>query len=211
VTETDSNESDDHVALDEGDVAKDPFTQFERWWQLVLPLGLDDPNAMVLATATPDGVPSARVVLMKGADAKGFRFFTNYDGRKGRELEANPRAAACFHFEALKKQIRIEGVVKKLPRAESAAYFRSRPRGSRIGAWASPQSEVIAAREVLEARVRAIEDRFAGQDVPLPPRWGGFLLVPEVVEFWQGRKSRLHDRLRYVRAGRRWRIERLAP
>jgi pyridoxamine 5'-phosphate oxidase len=198
-------------ALDEGDLAPDPIAQFDRWWNLVLALDRNDPNAVVLATATPDGKPSARVVLMKGVVDSGFVFYTNYDGRKGRELIANPRAALCFHWDELGKQIRVEGSVTKVSRRESAAYFRSRPRGSQVGAWASPQSSVIPDRSVLERRVEEIEAEFQGREVDLPPHWGGFRIEPETVEFWQSRKSRLHDRLRYRRVGQKWTIERLAP
>jgi len=213
MNETDRNVTDDGVELNEGDLASDPFLQFDRWWNEVLALDLKDPNATVLATATKDGFPSARVVLVKGvgSDVGGFLFFTNYEGRKGREVITNPRAAMCFHWDALGRQVRVEGAVKKAPKAISEAYFRSRPRGSRIGAWASPQSEIIPNREVLVARVAEIEKRFPGEDVPLPPFWGGFILVPETVEFWRSRRSRLHDRLRYRRDGKRWSIERLAP
>lgn len=213
MNETDRNVTDDGEALNESALAPEPFAQFDAWWNEVLKLDLKDPNAVVLATSTKDGFPSARVVLVKGvgADVGGFLFFTNYEGRKGRELLANPRAAMCFHWDALGRQVRVEGAVKKASKTISEAYFRSRPRGSRIGAWASPQSEVIPNREVLIERVAAIEKRFPGEDIPLPPFWGGFLLVPETVEFWRSRRSRLHDRLRYRRDGKRWSIERLAP
>lgn len=211
MNEADRNDTDDGVALFRSDVARDPFTQFDRWWDQVLALDLENPNAVVLATATPEGRPSARVVLVKGIADGAFVFFTNYEGRKGRELLANPFAAMCFHWDDLGKQVRVEGRVEKASTRESTAYFRSRPRGSQIGAWASPQSEVIPERDVLERRVNEIEARFAGKEVPLPPFWGGFRLIAETVEFWQNRKSRLHDRLRYRKEGAHWQIERLAP
>lgn len=211
MNEADRNVTDDGVALLPSDLAPDPFTQFDRWWDQVLALDLENPNAVVLATATPDGRPSARVVLVKGIADGAFVFFTNYEGRKGRELIANPFAAMCFHWDDLGKQVRVEGRVEKASTKESMAYFRSRPRGSQIGAWASPQSEVIPERDELERRVREVEARFAKKEVPLPPHWGGFRLIAESVEFWQNRKSRLHDRLRYRKEGSNWRIERLAP
>jgi pyridoxamine 5'-phosphate oxidase len=211
MNEADRNVTDDGVALNESDVARDPFEQFDRWWDQVLALELENPNAVVLATATPDGRPSARVVLVKGIADGAFVIFTNYQGRKGRELIANPRAALCFHWDDLGKQVRVEGRVEKASRRESEAYFRSRPRGSQIGAWASPQSERIESRSVLEERVAELETRFAGRDVELPPHWGGFRIVAETIEFWQNRKSRLHDRLIYRKVEKGWRIERLAP
>jgi pyridoxamine 5'-phosphate oxidase len=198
--------------LSEADLAPDPFAQFQAWFDTALAAGLPEPNAMTLATATPDGRPSARMVLIKGVDPRGFVFYTNYESRKGRELEANPWAALVFYWPELERQIRIEGRVERVAAEESDAYFASRPLGSRLGAWASPQSQVIPGRDVLEARLRDLEARFASGDVPRPPHWGGYRVVPEAVEFWQGRPSRLHDRLRYTRqADGRWAIERLAP
>jgi pyridoxamine 5'-phosphate oxidase len=198
--------------LSEADLAPDPFAQFQAWFDTALAAGLPEPNAMTLATATPDGRPSARMVLIKGVDSRGFVFYTNYESRKGRELEANPWAALVFYWPELERQIRIEGRVERVAAEESDAYFASRPLGSRLGAWASPQSQVIPGRDVLEARLRDLEARFASGDVPRPPHWGGYRVVPEAVEFWQGRPSRLHDRLRYTRqADGRWAIERLAP
>ncbi len=200
-------------ALSEASVDPDPIVQFRRWFDEAEAAGLPEPNAMTLATATADGRPSARVVLLKGVDARGFAFYTNYASRKGRELAANPRAALVFHWAELERQVRVEGRVERLSEQESAAYFRSRPLGARLGAWVSPQSEVIAGREVLETRLAELAARFADGDVPLPPWWGGFRLVPELVELWQGRPDRLHDRLRYRRGGSGggWRLERLAP
>jgi pyridoxamine 5'-phosphate oxidase len=198
--------------LSEDDVDADPVRQFETWLKQAVAANLPEPNAMTLATATPDGQPSARMVLLKGFDASGFTFFTNYESRKGRELTANPRAALLFFWPELQRQIRIEGTVERVSEAESDAYFRSRPLGSRLGAWASAQSVVIAGRAVLEERVREVIQRYPDGEVPCPPNWGGYRVYPLNIEFWQGRPDRLHDRLRYLRiqpSG--WRIERLSP
>jgi pyridoxamine 5'-phosphate oxidase len=198
--------------LYEADIAADPLRQFEKWFQEAIAAKLPEPNAMTLATATPDGQPSARMVLLKGFDASGFTFFTNYESRKGGELTANPRAALLFFWAELHRQVRIEGTVERVSQAESDDYFRSRPLGSRLGAWASAQSAVIASRAVLEERVREAMQRFPDGDVPCPPNWGGYRVVPLTIEFWQGRPDRLHDRLRYQRmepSG--WCIERLSP
>ncbi len=166
---------------------------------------------MTLATATPQGKPAARVVLLKDVDEQGFRFFTNYASAKGEEMAANAQVALCFWWGPLERQVRVEGRVEKLPAAESDAYYNSRPRGSRLGAWVSPQSQVIAERALLEDRLAALEAEYAGHDPERPPHWGGYLVVPDMVEFWQGGPNRLHDRLRYTRAGDGWRLERLAP
>lgn len=198
--------------LSESDMDADPIRQFEAWFRQALAANLPEPNAMTLATATPDGQPSARIVLLKAFDASGFTFYTNYEGRKGRELTANPRAALLFFWPELQRQVRIAGTVERVSDAESDDYFRSRPLGSRLGAWASAQSEVIPSRDVLEDRVREVAQRFPDGEVPRPPFWGGFRVRPLTIEFWQGRPDRLHDRLRYQRVQPDgWRIERLSP
>jgi pyridoxamine 5'-phosphate oxidase len=197
--------------LDEKDVSRDPIAEFARWFAEAQAAEVEEPNAMVLATATPDGTPSARVVLLKGFDQRGFAFFTDYRSRKGAELEANPRAALVLHWSELERQVRITGDVTRTSAEESEAYYRSRPLGSRLGAWVSHQSQAIPSRDVLEGGLREVERRFAGGDVPLPPYWGGYRVRPGAIEFWQGRENRLHDRVRYVREGETWRIERLAP
>lgn len=187
-------------ALDESATAPDPFEQFGAWFTDAVAAGLPEPNAMVLATASAAAVPSARTVLLKGYGRDGFRFFTNHTSRKGRELRENPPACLVFPWHAMHRQVIVSGRVSLLPAAESADYFRSRPRGSRLGAWASRQSSVLASRAELEARYAALAERWpADADVPVPDFWGGYLLTPETVEFWQGRANRLHDRLRYAR------------
>ncbi len=198
--------------LAEKDLAKDPFRQFEKWFQEAEAAKIGEPNAMTLATATKDGRPSARTMLLKGVDGRGFVFFTNYQGRKSLELDANPRATLVFPWLALERQVIVEGTVTRVPREESESYFHSRPRASQLGAWGSPQSTIIPGREVLEDTFKALEKKYTGQEVPLPPHWGGWRLAPETVEFWQGRRSRLHDRLRYRRGkDGAWSVERLAP
>jgi pyridoxamine 5'-phosphate oxidase len=197
--------------LDEKDVSIDPFDQFARWLAEAQAAETVEVNAMVLATATPAGRPSARVVLLRGFDKSGFVFFTDYRSRKGEELEANPRAALTFYWGELERQVRIEGAAARTTFEESGAYFHTRPVGSRLGAWTSYQSRPIASREDLEAGLREVERRFSGSDIPVPPHWGGYRVSPESFEFWQGRESRLHDRIRYLRDGERWRIERLSP
>ena len=198
--------------LRRADLHPDPLHQFGAWFAAALGADIREVNAMTLATATSDGKPSARIVLLKGFDEQGFAFFTNYDSEKGRELEANPFAALVFYWTQLERQVRITGAVEKTSREDSAAYFHSRPVGSRLGAWASRQSEVIDARQVLEARLMEMTERYEGGDVPLPPHWGGYRVKPESFEFWQGRPNRLHDRFRYSRqANGTWLIDRLAP
>jgi len=198
-------------SLDEHKVALDPIAQFSRWFQEAMGSACAEPNAMTLATAEQDGRPSARIVLLKGFDARGFVFFTNYRSRKGRELALNPQGALLFHWIELERQVRIEGDVEMVAREESDEYYASRPLGSRLGAWASPQSEVIARREELQSRLSEVSAKF-GDDPPRPEHWGGYRLAPDVVEFWQGRPNRLHDRVRYIRESATvWKIERLAP
>ncbi|HEY8557104.1 MAG TPA: pyridoxamine 5'-phosphate oxidase [Actinomycetes bacterium] len=198
-------------ALAEADVDADPVVQFGRGFEQAEQAGLLEPTAMTLATATPDGRPSARMVLLRGFDERGFCFYSNYESRKGVELAANPRAALVFWWGELERQVRIEGPVAPTSRAESEAYFHSRPPGSQLSAAASPQSRVIQDRAVLERRVAELATGSADGQVPLPDFWGGYRLTHEVVEFWQGRPNRLHDRLRYRRAGDGWKVERLAP
>jgi pyridoxamine 5'-phosphate oxidase len=197
--------------LDERDVHRDPIAQFAAWFAAAQAAEVEEPNAMVLATAGADGAPSARVVLLKGFDERGFVFFTDYRSRKSGELDANPRAALVLYWPELERQVRITGNVTKTSAQESEAYYRSRPLGSRLGAWVSHQSQAIASREALEAGLQDIEQRFAGRDVPLPPHWGGYRVRPQAIEFWQGRESRLHDRIRYAREEEGWGVERLAP
>jgi pyridoxamine 5'-phosphate oxidase len=197
-------------AVDERDLDDDPFVQLRSWLDEA-ESALPRPHAMTLATATPDGRPSARVVLLRGLDERGVTFFTNRESRKGEELAANPRAAAVVHWWELGRQVRLEGRVERTTDAGSLEYWRTRPRGSQIAAWASRQSRPLSGRGELEARVEDLGERFAGQDVPLPPFWGGYRLLPSTVEFWVHRDDRLHDRVRFVREDEGWRRERLGP
>jgi pyridoxamine 5'-phosphate oxidase len=197
--------------LDVTDVAPNPITQFRQWFDAALQAGIPEPNAMHLATVSAEGYPSGRIVLVKGVDERGFAFYTNYESQKGRELINHPMASLTFFYPELERQIRIEGRVEKVSPEESDQYFNSRPRGSQLGAWVSPQSEIIANRAELENRQQELEKQFAEQSVPRPPHWGGFRVVPDRVEFWQGRPSRLHDRIRYRPLAGDWIIERIAP
>lgn len=189
----------------------DPIEFFKIWFEAAEESGLFMPEAVALASATPDGTPSVRMVLLKFVDERGFVFFTNYGSRKASELEANPRAALCFHWAEPERQVRVTGIVERIDAAESFAYFSSRGRGSRIGAWASKQSQPLPERSELDDRVSEASARFDGEDVPLPPFWGGYLVRPEVIEFWQGKADRLHDRLVFTRKGDGWQTERLYP
>jgi pyridoxamine 5'-phosphate oxidase len=197
--------------LDEAHAAAEPFRQFGAWLAEALGAGLLEPNAMTVATCDAVGQPSARIVLLRGWDETGFVFFTNYESQKGREIDANARAALLFFWDSLQRQVRIEGGLTRLPPAESDAYFARRPRGHRLSAWASPQSRRVDGRPQLDAAMAQADERFAGIDVPRPPHWGGYRVAAERIEFWQGRRNRVHDRLVYARSGSAWMRERLAP
>lgn len=204
------------ASLDIGDVQNDPFQQFQKWFSEAVEVSADEPNAMTLATVSPEGKPSARVVLLKGFDNQGFVFYTNYTSKKANDIAQNPNVALCFWWYALERQVRIEGEIEKVSEEESSAYFRSRPRGSQIGALASPQSQVVTDREELEKNFSDLLAKYGntegGSIIPKPAHWGGYRVRPTSIEFWQGRRSRLHDRLRYVFIGEgEWRIERIAP
>ncbi|NJL84256.1 MAG: pyridoxamine 5'-phosphate oxidase [Chloroflexaceae bacterium] len=198
--------------LDETSAAADPILQFQAWLEAAVAARLPEPNAMMLATVTPEGKPAARMVLLKEFDEMGFIFYTNYQSHKGQQLQANPQAALVFWWAELERQVRIEGSVEQVPPEMAIAYFHSRPRESQLGAWASPQSQVIPQREVLDRRLEDLKQEYKGREIPRPPHWGGFRVVPQRLEFWQGRPSRLHDRLCYRLNGQnQWILERLAP
>lgn len=203
-------EYDKHV-LHRADLNPDPIIQFEAWFQESASAGVDDPHAFVLSTVDGDGMPAGRVVLLKGIDQGCFVFYTNYYSSKGRDLAHNPRAAATFFWPHLQRQVRIVGEVQKVSGDQSTAYFQSRPRGSQLGAWASPQSEELPSREALEMAWKEVEERFANREIERPEHWGGYAIVPRTIEFWQGRPSRLHDRFRYTKKEASWEISRLAP
>jgi pyridoxamine 5'-phosphate oxidase len=196
--------------MEEHELDPNPVCQFAIWYGEAQAAGLPQPDASALATATPDGRPSVRMVLVKGHDGRGFPFFTSYESRKADELLANPRAALVFHWQPLHRQVRIEGAVEQLTGEESAAYFATRPRGSQIAAWASPQSQPVGSRAALDRLYADTDARFAG-DVPSPPHWGGYRVLADAIEFWQGRENRFHDRIRYELAGGAWTRQRLAP
>ncbi|HYP04800.1 MAG TPA: pyridoxamine 5'-phosphate oxidase [Bryobacteraceae bacterium] len=199
------------AGLAEEDAARDPFRQFELWFNQALLAGMVEPNAMTLATAGASGQPNARAVLLKGFDEAGFVFYTNYGSRKSREIDANPNVCLLFYWAELERQVRIAGTAARVAAAESDAYFASRPVGHQLGAWVSSQSQVIPGRQTLEESLAAVASRFEPGPVPRPPHWGGFRVVPQTFEFWQGRPNRLHDRLEYVRAEDGWSLRRLSP
>lgn len=198
-------------SLTKDDVAENPVKQFKKWLDEALDDDLTDANAMTLATSTPAGVPSARIVLLKGVDEDGFRFYTNYQSRKGKELQDNPRAALCFYWAELNRQVRVEGTVAKVSDEDSAGYFSNRPRKSQLSARASKQSAVVSTRKKLEQDFDQLKEQFENEPVPRPDHWGGFILQPSAIEFWQGRPSRLHDRILYRKNNDKWDIKRLAP
>jgi pyridoxamine 5'-phosphate oxidase len=198
-------------SLTEGDVEFDPFLQFTRWWKEAVGSDITEVNAMTLATCNRKGIPSARTVLLKDYDKDGFVFFTNYQSRKARDIDENPHATLLFFWKELERQVRIEGRIEKVDAAESDQYFHSRPEGSRIGAWASPQSTVVGSRDEIEDKVRQIKAKFGTEPIPRPPHWGGYRVIPVHIEFWQGRPSRLHDRILYSLEAGSWIIQRLAP
>lgn len=197
--------------LDDADLAADPLDMFRRWLGDAIAAGLHEPNALVVSTVSTEGQPSSRMVLLKGLTEQGFVFYTNLGSRKGAELAANPRCALLFPWHQLERQVRVEGAARSLPADDVAAYFASRPRGAQIGAWASQQSQPVASRAELQAAFARMEERFGDGEVPVPPSWGGYVVVPEMAEFWQGRPGRMHDRLVYRRTADAWQTQRLAP
>ena len=211
--ETHARKSYERAALDEHGIDRDPFQQFTIWYDEAVAAGLPEPEAMTLSTATLEGQPSARIVLLRGYDERGFCFFSNYSSQKGQELAANPYAAVTFHWVELERQVRIAGRVEKVTEAESDAYFQSRPSQSRIGAWSSPQSSVISSRDALEELFKKYQEQYLDETaIPRPEHWGGYRVIPERIEFWQGRPNRLHDRLRFIRIDQGpWTLQRLAP
>jgi len=198
-------------SLLEKDVKSDPAEQFSVWWNEAVNSQIEEVNAMTLATATPDGMPSARIVLLKGFTHEGFKFYTNYQSHKGTELAQNPYAALVFFWKELERQVRIEGTVEKLSEQDSEAYFKTRPAASKIGAWASPQSTPVAGRYIIEQNELKYRAQFGEENIPKPPHWGGYIVKPVKIEFWQGRRSRLHDRIQYTKQNTEWLIERIAP
>lgn len=197
--------------LDEKDVKSNPILQFEKWFKEAIDADVNEPNAMTVCTATKEGKPSARIVLLRSFNENGFVYYTNYSSRKGNELEENPNCALLFFWPELERQVRIEGIIKKQTEEESNLYFHSRPRGSKLGAWTSEQSKVISSREVLNKEYEKLSEKYPNEDVPKPPHWGGYILMPTSIEFWQGRNNRLHDRILYTIENNNWKIERLAP
>lgn len=198
-------------SLSKEEVDENPITQFKKWMDQAISFHIAEPNAMTLVTSTPDGIPSARIVLLKSFDNDGFVFFTNYESRKGQELAKNPNACIVFDWHLMERQVRVEGVAKKISDEESDHYFNSRPVSNQLGAWISPQSTFIDDRQELENRKTKIENMFQNKPISRPPHWGGYVLKPHTIEFWQGRQSRLHDRIIYIKAGKEWILRRLAP
>jgi len=198
-------------SLSESDVKQDPIGQFGKWWDEAIASSIDEVNAMTLSTVTAEGKPSARIVLLKGFDERGFVFFTNYESNKGAQLTANPFASLVFFWKELERQVRIEGICEKVSEQESDDYFHSRPIGSQLGACASPQSRVIESRRVIENNLEKLQDQYREMEIPRPAHWGGYRVVPQAIEFWQGRSSRLHDRIKYTKENQSWKIVRLAP
>ncbi|MEY2649053.1 MAG: pyridoxamine 5-phosphate oxidase [Bacteroidota bacterium] len=198
-------------SLSESDVKQDPIGQFGKWWDEAIASSIDEVNAMTLSTVTAEGKPSARIVLLKGFDERGFVFFTNYESNKGAQLTANPFGSLVFFWKELERQVRIEGICEKVSEQESDDYFHSRPIGSQLGACASPQSRVIESRRVIENNLEKLQDQYRDMEIPRPAHWGGYRVVPQAIEFWQGRSSRLHDRIKYTKENQSWKIVRLAP